>query len=50
VTQKKCRLHKLDKAIQDTKDIEERYDSDFLIQFHVLVQRVTSVPNFNISV
>ncbi|XP_062179657.1 uncharacterized protein LOC133884314 isoform X2 [Phragmites australis] len=24
VTQKKCRLHKLDKAIQDTKDIEER--------------------------
>ncbi|XP_062230490.1 uncharacterized protein LOC133928258 isoform X2 [Phragmites australis] len=24
VAQKKCRLHKLDKAIQDTKDIEER--------------------------
>ncbi|TVU18409.1 hypothetical protein EJB05_34505 [Eragrostis curvula] len=24
VTQKKCRLHKLDKAIRDTKDLEER--------------------------
>jgi hypothetical protein len=25
VNQKKCRLHKLDKSIQDTKDLEERY-------------------------
>jgi hypothetical protein len=24
VNQKKCRLHKLDKSIQDTKNIEER--------------------------